>query len=99
MVLPCGVGLPHCQPDWLTCTAASLVCEHAAARLRAAKAPRKALVLKVLLLSIATVFKNGIERQVLRLRSREEKSRVAIGRHSGKALRPSALRVEVRELA
>src|SRR3954469_22405235 len=22
MVLPCGVGLPHCQPDWLTCTAA-----------------------------------------------------------------------------
>src|SRR3954451_20519951 len=22
MVFPCGVGLPHCQPDWLTCTAA-----------------------------------------------------------------------------
>src|SRR5689334_25236694 len=22
MVLPWGVGLPHCQPDWLTCTAA-----------------------------------------------------------------------------
>src|SRR3954471_287152 len=57
IVLPCGVGLPHCPPDWLTCTEA--FAGQANARVSAAAEPSKALVFTHFSFSAGRFFKNG----------------------------------------